>query len=43
MADRDIGDMLLNFILSEELISFYGMEITNTRTEEEWENQRSGG
>ena len=43
MSDRDIGEMFLNFMLSEEVRSFYGVDITNVRTEEEWEKHRSGG
>ena len=43
MADRDIGEMLLNFMLSKELRSFYGMDITNVRKEEEREKHRGQG
>ena len=31
MADWDIGDMLLNFMLSEEVIPFYGVDVINVR------------
>ena len=43
MEDQDIGDMLLYFMLSEEVILFYWVDITNMRTEEKWESHRSGG
>ena len=43
MADQYIGEMVLNFMLSEEFRSFYGVDITNVRTEEESENHISGG
>ena len=43
MADRDIGKIFLNFVLSEEVRSFCGGDITNARTEEEWKSHRSGG
>ena len=42
MADRDIGEMLLNFMLSEEFRAFYGVDINYVSTEEEWESHRSG-
>ena len=29
MADRDIGDMLLDFMLSEEVRPFCGFDVTN--------------
>ena len=29
MADLDIGDILLDFMLSGKLISFYGVDVTN--------------
>ena len=32
MADRDIGNKLLKFILSEEVRPFYVVEIYNVRT-----------
>ena len=35
MADQDIGEMFLNFMLSDEIISFCVVDITNMRTEEE--------
>ena len=37
MADRDIGEMFINFMLSEEARSFCGVDVTNVRTEYEWE------
>ena len=43
MADRDIREMYLNFMLSEEVRSFCGMDFTNVSTEKEWEMNRSGG
>ena len=43
MADRDIGEMLLNFMLSEEFRALCGVDITYVSTEEEWEIHRSGG
>ena len=36
MADRDIGDMLLNLMLSEELIPFCGVYVMNVCRYEEW-------
>ena len=32
MSDQYIGEMFLNFMLSEEVRSFYGVDITNVRT-----------
>ena len=37
MADRDIGEMFLKFMLSEKVMPFCGMYVSNVRTEEEWE------
>ena len=34
-AGRDIGEMLLKLMLSEEVRFFYGVDITNVSTEEE--------
>ena len=31
MEDRDIGDMLLNFMLSEEVIQFCGLDLIDVR------------
>ena len=31
MEDQDIGDMSLNFMLSEEVISFCGVDVMNVR------------
>ena len=42
MADRDIGEIFINYMLSEEVRSFCGVDITNVRTEEYWERHRSG-
>ena len=33
MADQDIGDMFLKIMLSEEVRLFFGVDITNERTE----------
>ena len=43
MVDRDIGEMFLNFMFSEDVRYFCEVEIINVRTEEEWGNHRSGG
>ena len=43
MVDRDIGEMFLNFMFSEDVRYFCEVEIINLRTEEEWGNHRSGG
>ena len=32
MADRDIGEIFLNFMLIEEVRSFCGVDISNVRT-----------
>ena len=42
MADLDIGGMFLNSMFSEEVRSFCWVDITNMRTEKEWERHRSG-
>ena len=31
MGDQDIGDMLLDLMLSEEVIPFYGVDVMNVR------------
>ena len=31
MADGDIGDMLLNFMISEKVIPFFGLDVMNVR------------
>ena len=36
MADMDIGEMLLKFMLGEEVGPFYGVDVSNVRTEEDW-------
>ena len=41
MADRDIGEMFIKFMLSEEVRSFYEVDVTNVITEQEWERYRS--
>ena len=43
MVDQYIGDMLLNFMLSEELIPFCVLDVMNVRKWEEWEKDISGG
>ena len=55
MADWDIGDMLLNlmlieevrlllyFIISQEVIPLCGVYVMNVRRQEEWEKDISGG
>ena len=42
MVDRVIGEMLLNFMLNEEVRYFCGVDVTNVITEEEWEKDSSG-
>ena len=41
MAYRDIGEMFIKFMLSEEVRSFYEVDVTNVITEQEWERYRS--
>ena len=36
LADRNIVEIFLNYIMSEEVRTFYGFNITNVRTEEKW-------
>ena len=43
MEDRDIGQMLLNFMLSEELRPFCGVDVMNVSKQEEWEKDISEG
>ena len=43
ILERDTGEMFLNLILSEEVRYFYGVDVTNVRTEEGWDRDRSGG
>ena len=31
MSDRDMGDMLFNFMISEEVIQFCGLDVMNVR------------
>ena len=42
MGDRYIGEMFLNFILSEEVGPFCGVYVTNVKTEEDWKNRLWG-
>ena len=42
LVDRDIEEMFINFMVIEEFISFWGLYITNFRTEEEWERHSIG-
>ena len=37
MADWYIGYMFLNFMLSEKSRQFCGVDVTNIRTEEDWD------
>ena len=43
MADLDIGEMFLNFMLSKEVRLFCGVVAMNVRKKEEWEKDRPGG
>ena len=43
MAYRDIEDMLLNLMLSEEVRPFCGVDVMNVRTYEEWDKDKSVG
>ena len=43
MEDQGIWDMLLNFMLSEEVIPFCGFDVMNVRKYEEWEKDISRG
>ena len=43
MAYWDIGYMLLDFMLSEEVIPFCGVDVMNLCKYEEWEKYISGG
>ena len=43
MADWDIGDMLLNFMLSEEVIQFCGLDLIGVRKQEDLKKDISGG
>ena len=42
-SDRDIGEIFMNFMLSDEVRSFCGVDVTNLRTEEKCEMHRDGG
>ena len=42
MADRDIGEICLNFILGEEVRSFCGVGFYNVSNEEDLERGRIG-
>ena len=41
MADCDIGEMFINFMLSEEVRLFCGTDVTNASREDKWEIYRS--
>ena len=43
MDDWDIGEILLNFMLSEEVRNVFRVNVINANTEEEWEKDTSGG
>ena len=43
MAYRDIEDMFLNLMLSEEVRPFCGVDVMNVRTYEEWDKDKSVG
>ena len=36
MLDRDIGEIFINFILSEEVRPFWGFGVSNVSTENCW-------
>ena len=36
MADREIGEIYLNLMLSEEMRNFCGVDVYNASTEEVW-------
>ena len=42
-ADRDIGEIFLNFMLSKEVRPYCSVDISNIQTEEEWQNVILGG
>ena len=42
MEDQDKGQMLLNLMLSEKVIPFFGLDVMNVRKQEEWEKNISG-
>ena len=43
MADQDIRQMLLNFMIIEEVIPFCGVDVINMRKQDECENGIRGG
>ena len=43
MADRDIGEMFLKFMLSEEVRPFCTVDVSNVRNGEDWERVYLGG
>ena len=43
MVDRYTGDMFLNFMLSEKVRTLCNMDVSNIRTEEDWERDSLGG
>ena len=42
ISDRDIREMFLKLMLSEEVRSFCGVDVTNVSTEDKWERHMSG-
>ena len=36
MVDQDIGEIFLNFMFSKEVRPYFRVNVSNTRTEEEW-------
>ena len=43
MADKDIGYIFLNFMMSKEVRPFCGMDFSNVMTEEYWGRGYLGG
>ena len=43
VADRDIGEMFLNFMLSKYVSPYFRVDINNMITEKEWGRCRLGG
>ena len=43
MAEREIGKLILNLVLSKEVRPYYGFDTSNVIMEEECENGRLGG
>ena len=42
MACRYIGEMFIKFMLSDEVIPFCGVDVSNMRSKEEWERGHFG-